>query len=218
MTRVLLASLLLISTLGLAACSEDVTAPANTAASSSDAQGFAADTAFETELKPGGSTIDEIADAEGFTLLLAAVEYIAETNPESGLVAGLLDRDQYTVFAPTDDAFLALVGAVEADLDPEVLENDGPFAAIDDLLGPGTIEAVVSYHVTEGRRSSKSVLPRNRDRTIQTLLEDASFSVSSGGMITAVGSTATITLPDQSASNGIIHVIDAVLLPVDLGL
>jgi uncharacterized surface protein with fasciclin (FAS1) repeats len=86
------------------------------------------------------------------------------------------------------------------------------------LLGDGTIEAVVSYHVTRGRRAAVSVVPPRMDRKIRTMLKGATFSVSSAGGITAVGSTATIALADVSASNGIIHVVDAVLLPVDLGL
>jgi transforming growth factor-beta-induced protein len=163
-------------------------------------------------------TIAEIAEDAGFSLLLAAVGYIADTNPGSPIIAGLLDSDQYTVFAPTDDAFLNLVAAVESLLDPDILADEGPFAAIDDLLGFGTIEAVVSYHVTEGRRAANSVVPRRNVRTIETMLEGATFSVSTAGMITAVGNTAMIVQPNISASNGIIHVIDAVILPVDLGL
>jgi uncharacterized surface protein with fasciclin (FAS1) repeats len=169
-------------------------------------------------VQPGSATIAEIADEAGFDLLLAAVGYIAETNPDSDLVAGLLNNDQYTVFAPTDEAFLNLVNAVAPLLDPDVLAEDGPFAAIDDLLGPGTVEAVVSYHVTDGRRASNSVLPRRGERTISTLLPGATFSVDTAGGITAVGNSANIVAPNISASNGVIHVIDAVILPVDLGL
>jgi uncharacterized surface protein with fasciclin (FAS1) repeats len=213
MNRILILSLSLVALLGLAACSDDdVTGPAN------NDSGFEAAASPDFELKPGGMTIAETAKKEGFSLLLAAVDYIAETNPESGLVAGLLDKSQYTVFAPTDVAFVALVTAVEDLLDPEILENEGPFAAIDALLGPGTIEAVVSYHVAEGRRSSRSVVPRNGERTIQTLLDGATFTVDNGGKIDAVGSDAQIDPADVSASNGIIHVIDTVLLPIDLGL
>jgi uncharacterized surface protein with fasciclin (FAS1) repeats len=169
-------------------------------------------------LPPGDQTIAEIADEAGFSLLLAAVGYIADTNPESPLIAGLLDKSQLTVFAPTDDAFLNLVAAVESLLDPDVLKDEGPFAAIDLLLGAGTIEAVVSYHVTEGRRAANSVVPVRNERIIETLLEGATFTVSTSAMITAVGNTANIVQPNISASNGIIHVIDAVILPVDLGL
>jgi transforming growth factor-beta-induced protein len=61
-------------------------------------------------------------------------------------------------------------------------------------------------------------VPNNKDRTIKTLLEGATFSVDKDGIITAVGSSAQIAPADVSASNGIIHVIDAVLLPIDLGL
>ena len=167
---------------------------------------------------PGDATIAEIADAAGFDLLLAAVGYIAETNPDSALIEGLLNDDQYTVFAPTDEAFLALVGAVAPLLDPDVLAADGPFAAIDDLLGEGTVEAVVSYHVTEGRRAANSVVPPRGERTITTLLPGATFTVDTGAEITAVGNTANITAANVSASNGVIHVIDTVILPVDLGL
>jgi len=169
-------------------------------------------------VRPGNQTIAEIADAAGFDLLLAAVGYIAETNPNSALVAGLLNNDQYTVFAPTDEAFGDLVDAVAPLLDEDVLADEGPFAAIDDLLGPGTVEAVVSYHVTDGRRASNSVLPRRGERTISTLLPGATFSVNTGGAITAVGNSAQIVDANISASNGVIHVIDAVILPVDLGL
>ena len=169
--------------------------------------------------KPGDQSIVEIViDPAEFSLLLDAVLYIADTNPDSALVAGLFDNDQYTVFAPTDAAFADLVGAIIDLLDPDILQNDGPFAAIDDLLGAGTVEAVVSYHVTFGRRASNSVVPPRRDRTIDTLLEGASFSVSPSGVITAVGSTAAIGPANISARNGVIHVIDAVLLPIDLGL
>jgi uncharacterized surface protein with fasciclin (FAS1) repeats len=160
---------------------------------------------------------DEVEADREFTLLLAAIGYIAETSPGSALIAGLFDNDQYTVFAPNDAAFLGLVGAVAGLLDAEVLAAEGPFAAIDDLLGAGTVEAVVSYHVVEGRRAANSVLPRRGSRNIETLL-GVNFQVSPAGVITAVGNTAKIVAPNISASNGIIHVIDAVILPIDLGL
>jgi uncharacterized surface protein with fasciclin (FAS1) repeats len=161
---------------------------------------------------PGDNTIAEIADAAGFELLLAAVGYIAETNPDSALIEGLLNDDQYTVFAPTDQAFLDLLDAVG------LADSQDPFGDIDAALGPGTVEAVVSYHVTEGRRAANSVVPPRGERTITTLLPGATFTVDTGAEITAVGNTANITAANVSASNGVIHVIDAVILPVDLGL
>ena len=160
---------------------------------------------------------DEIEADREFTLLLAAIQYIAATNPESALIAGLFDNDQYTVFAPNDAAFLGLVGAVAGLLDPDVLAAEGPFAAIDALLGEGIVEAVVSYHVVEGRRAANSVVPRRGSRNIETLL-GVNFQVSPSAQITAVGNTANIIGANVSASNGIVHVIDAVILPIDLGL
>ena len=68
------------------------------------------------------------------------------------------------------------------------------------------------YHVTDGRRASNSVLPRNGSKTIETLLGET-FSVDTTGMITAGNSSSMIVDPNYSASNGIIHVIDSVLLP-----
>ncbi|MDD3642241.1 MAG: fasciclin domain-containing protein [Candidatus Krumholzibacteria bacterium] len=233
MKRYFLMAAGLVLVLGLMSCSETATGP-DEYGSIDQATDLRASVDFNAKtrdgmamgrmngrgnaLPPGDMTIAEIADDAGFTLLLAAVGYIAETNPESMLIAGLLNEDQYTVFAPTDEAFINLVNAVAPLLNPVILDEQGPFAAIDALLGAGTIEAVVSYHVTGGRRAANSVVPKRGERVIETLLEGATFSVSTSGMITAVGNTANIVLPNVSASNGIIHVIDAVILPVDLGL
>ena len=97
MKKLPLIALTLVSLLSLAACSDSTTGPETNADKASRA------------LPPSNMTIAEIADAEGFTLLLAAVGYIAETNPSSLIVADILDVSQSTVFAPTDQAFLNLV-------------------------------------------------------------------------------------------------------------
>lgn len=139
--------------------------------------------------------IDEDGDPD-FEILAAAVgaadPIVAET---------LANSDQYTVFAPTDDAFVALLGELEL-TEEELLGNT-------ELL-----TTVLLYHVTEGRRAANSVVPPKKPRTIETLLEGTSFEVNSVGEINAVGSSATIIAPNVSGSNGIIHVIDAVLLPI----
>lgn len=161
-------------------------------------------------VKKGDATIADIvvasteAEEPQFTLLLAALEY-------TGLTSVFAGTDQYTVFAPTDQAFLDLVAATGVD------PND-PFTAIDAALGEGTVANVLLYHVTDGRRAANSVLPKNEGqmKTIETLLEGATFNVDKYGMISAVGNTANIVAPNISASNGIIHVIDAVILPVEL--
>ncbi|UJH92159.1 fasciclin domain-containing protein [Antarcticibacterium sp. 1MA-6-2] len=112
-------------------------------------------------------------------------------------------KDQYTVFAPTDEAFMNLYEA----LGPEVDE-------ITDLPAE-LVLSVLQYHVTEGRRASNSVVPKRNMRTIETLLEGTTFKVAPDLQITAIGNTGNIVAADISASNGIIHIIDTVLLPIN---
>jgi uncharacterized surface protein with fasciclin (FAS1) repeats len=195
----------LLATFGLTACSD--------AASNVDESAFVA--TEEAELEPGNDTIAEIVmaaasgDEPQFTLLLAALEYTE--------LAGVFAGDaEYTVFAPTDAAFVNLVTALQDDLDQNILQNEGPFAAIDALLGEGTVANVLLYHVTEGRRAANTVVPGSGQQTITTLLGGATFSVNPDLSIDAVGNTANIISADLSASNGVIHVIDAVILPVSL--
>jgi len=150
---------------------------------------------------PGAESIAEIAIGAGFDELVGALLYV-DAQLEAGLVDLFLDgTDQYTVFAPTDEAFEGLY---------EALEIDG----ITDLP-PELVLDVLLYHVAEGRRAANSVVPPVRDRTITTLL-GATFTVNSGGVITDLfGQEANIVAPNISASNGIIHVIDTVLLPLE---
>ena len=155
--------------------------------------------------KKGDESIAAIAIANGnFNELVDALSYVDEE-----LNAGLVDlfsngKDQYTVFAPVDSAFFNLYNA----LDP-----NGGIDSIRDLPADLVLK-VLLYHVTDGRRASNSVLPRNGSKTIETLLGET-FSVDNKGMITGGNSSANIVLEaaNISASNGIIHVIDSVLLP-----
>ena len=149
--------------------------------------------------KKGETPIAGIAINAGFSELVGALVYV-----DKELDAGLVDlfmngKDQYTVFAPTDAAFKKLY----MDLGKEKITD----------LPPALVLDVLKYHVVEGRRAANSVVPPNGSRIITTLL-GATFYVDTNGMITAVGNTATITTANISASNGIIHVIDTVLLPI----
>ncbi len=70
------------------------------------------------------------------------------------------------------------------------------------------------YHVAEGRRAANSVVPRVGERSITTLL-GVTFTVNNEAVITDIfGQEASIVAPNISASNGIIHVIDTVILPI----
>jgi uncharacterized surface protein with fasciclin (FAS1) repeats len=152
---------------------------------------------------PGPDSIAEIAIGAGFTELVGALVYVDE-ELDAGLVDLFLNgTDQYTVFAPTNEAFEDLydfLGITEiSDLPPELV--------LDVLL----------YHVTEGRRAANSVVPPRAPRTVTTLL-GATFSVDRTGTITDLfGQEVNFVDPalvDVSASNGIIHVVDTVLLPL----
>lgn len=148
---------------------------------------------------PGNSSIAQIAINAGFSELVAALSYVdGELN--TGLVNLFLNgTDQYTVFAPTNAAFQNLYNALNV-------------TKISDLPAP-LVRDVLLYHVVEGRRAANSVVPKRGTRTITTLL-NAEFTVNTQGQITAVGNTAKISTANISASNGIIHIIDAVILPI----
>lgn len=149
--------------------------------------------------KPGDTPIAGIAVNAGFNELVGALTYV-DNELDAGLVNLFLNgKDQYTVFAPTDAAFKNLYSALGVN-------------KITDLP-PTLVLDVLKYHVVEGRRAANSVVPQNGSREITTLL-GSTFSVDSKGMITAVGNTANIKSANISASNGIIHVVDAVLLPI----
>ena len=123
-------------------------------------------------VKKGEESIAEIAIGAGFNELVAALSYV-DAELDAGLVNLFLNgTDQYTVFAPTDDAFTALYGALGID-------------GIQDLPAE-TVLKVLLYHVTEGRRAANSVVPKNGVRTIETLSGET-FNVDNQGMIWAVG-------------------------------
>ncbi|MBN2698752.1 MAG: fasciclin domain-containing protein [Bacteroidales bacterium] len=148
--------------------------------------------------RPGSESIASIAISAGFSELVGALSYV-DFELNTGLVDLFLNgKDQYTVFAPTNEAFMALYSALGVN-------------GITDLDANLVLD-VLFYHVTEGRRASNSVVPPKKDRKIETLLGQ-NFYVTSNGMIKAFGNEANIAAADISASNGIIHVIDAVILP-----
>ena len=149
---------------------------------------------------PGTDPIAQIAINAGFSELVSALSYVdGELN--TGLVDLFLNgTDQYTVFAPTNAAFQNLYSALGV-----TQISDLPAELVRDVL---------LYHVVEGRRAANSVVPNNGTRDITTLL-GVNFTVNTQAQITAVGNTANITAANISASNGIIHVIDAVILPIN---
>ena len=129
-----------------------------------------------------------------FSTLVAAVSC-------TGLVPTLNGAARHTVFAPTNEAFAKL--GLNA-------------SNICTALPTSTLRNILLYHVTRGTRLAKSVLPRQSGKTreITTLLAGQSFEVDSAGVITtSSGGTSRIVAANIAASNGVIHVIDTVLIP-----
>jgi uncharacterized surface protein with fasciclin (FAS1) repeats len=139
--------------------------------------------------KSGPTIVDVAASNPDFTTLVAAVQ-------EANLVEVLDGRRQFTVFAPTNDAFAEL--GLNADNVDEVP---------DDVL-----TSILLYHVSPGNRESTSVVGADR---IRTLNGGFLMPALQGNDLTieAANSTATVVAADVDASNGVIHVIDTVLLP-----
>jgi uncharacterized surface protein with fasciclin (FAS1) repeats len=135
------------------------------------------------------ANIVETAVAAGqFKTLAAALE-------AAGLVDALTGDGPFTVFAPTDEAFAKLpAGTVESLLKPENKEK---------------LKSILLYHVVPGSVTAKQVMQLN-GRTVKTL-EGSSIKVTTVHGVTI--DNARVTKTDIHASNGVIHVIDTVLMP-----
>ena len=132
-----------------------------------------------------GTIVDVAVEADDFEVLVAAVG-------EAGLVDALSGNKQLTVFAPTDKAFEELAD----DLGVEVT----------DLLELPNLADILLYHVTNGRRYSQSVVNAPQLR----MLNGGTVDVDGTDLN---GEQADIVATDIEASNGVVHVIDGVLLP-----
>ena len=131
-----------------------------------------------------GTIVDIAAGDDRFETLVAAVT-------AAGLVETLSGEGPFTVFAPTDDAFAALPeGTVEA------LLNDIP-----------TLTGILTYHVVSGAVMSGDL----SDGMMAETVNGQSVTIGVDGGVTVDG--ANVIIADIEASNGVIHVIDAVILP-----
>ncbi|HEY3430192.1 MAG TPA: fasciclin domain-containing protein [Cyclobacteriaceae bacterium] len=148
---------------------------------------------------PTKNIIENAVNSKDHTTLVAAVK-------AAGLVETLQGAGPFTVFAPTNDAFAKLpAGTVENLLKPE---------------NKATLTAVLTYHVVAGKFSSADVA-----KAIKAGNGTAEFKTVQGGRLWAMkkgrdvvlkdekGNISTITIMDVNQSNGIIHVIDTVVMP-----
>lgn len=140
--------------------------------------------AFSVSAQDMGTIVEIAAGNEDFSTLVAAVQ-------AAGLVEALNGEGPFTVFAPTNEAFAALLEDLE-------------ISAEDLLADVETLTAVLTYHVVAGKVMSSDLLAATSATTLQG--EDIAIGLSVNGI-------ANVIAPDIEASNGVIHVIDAVLLP-----
>ena len=145
---------------------------------------------------PKGNTIVDVALAANaqtgeFSILIAALK-----AADPAVLRTLSGNGQFTVFAPTDAAFVSLL-------------NELGLSATELLSNKALVTQVLLYHVARGNRDSADVLASSRIRTLQ-----GGFLAQNGGILTdASGRSANIVAVDIKASNGVIHVIDRVVLP-----
>lgn len=128
--------------------------------------------------------VDTAVDAGTFTTLVAAVE-------AAGLVETLKGEGPFTVFAPTDEAFAAL-----------------PEGTVEGLLAdPEALAAILTYHVIAGKVMSTDLTNEMMAATVNgadvTIMTEGGVMVNDANVVTA----------DIEASNGVIHVIDKVIMP-----
>lgn len=134
-----------------------------------------------------GTIVDVAAGNPDFETLVAAVK-------AAGLVETLSGNGPFTVFAPTDDAFAKL-----------------PPGTLDSLLKPENkdkLVAILTYHVVAGKVTAADVVKLDTATTVNGQAADISVA---GGKVKV--DAANVTATDIAASNGVIHVIDAVILP-----
>jgi len=134
----------------------------------------------------GAGDIVATATAAGsFNTLLAAAQ-------AAGLVETLQSEGPFTVFAPTDEAFAKL-----------------PAGTVDNLLAnPEQLRQILLYHVVPGKVMAADVVGLSSAKTAQG--SNIAISVADGGVMI---DNARVTATDIETSNGVIHVIDAVILP-----
>ena len=151
------------------------------------------------EMFPSKNIIQNAVNSDDHTTLVAAVK-------AAGLVDTLQEPGPFTVFAPTNEAFSKL-----------------PAGTVDTLLKPenkNMLTKILTYHVVAGRISASDL-----KKEIKAGNGEASLKTVSGGTLTATiqgnhivlkdekGDMSTVTISNVNQSNGVIHVVDTVLLP-----
>ncbi len=143
--------------------------------------------------------IDNAVNSADHTTLVAAVK-------AAGLVETLKGKGPFTVFAPVNSAFAAL-----------------PAGTVDTLLKPenkGMLTSILTYHVVAGKMDSKAIakaIKKGNGRATLTTVNGGTLTASMSGsnliLTDAKGGTSTVTIADVRQSNGVIHVVDTIVMP-----
>ena len=151
------------------------------------------------EMLPTKNIVENAMNSKDHTTLVAAVK-------EADLVSTLESRGPFTVFAPVNSAFAAL-----------------PAGTVDNLLKPEnkkTLTSILTYHVVSGKFSAKDLMNRVKKGNGKTALktvqgENLYFTMKGNNLVItdSKGNMADIIIADVNQSNGVIHVIDKVLMP-----
>lgn len=154
---------------------------------------------FSAQAQATKTVVENAVGSKDHTTLVAAVK-------AAGLVETLSGKGPFTVFAPVNDAFAKLPkGTVETLLKPE---------------NKAMLQAVLTYHVVAGNLDSKAVvaaITAGKGSVTLTTVQGGKLVASLSGKNVILtdenGNTSTITAVDITSSNGVIHVVDTVVLP-----
>jgi len=141
---------------------------------------------------PSKNIIQNAVNSKDHTTLVAAVK-------AAGLVNTLESKGPFTVFAPTNAAFGKL-----------------PAGTVDNLVKPenkATLSKILTYHVVAGKLEASDLTEGKKLKTV----EGEQLTIKKSGdkvmIIDSKGSSSTVTIPNVDQSNGVIHVVDTVLMP-----
>lgn len=180
----------LVLALSATGCDDEETTPASgTPANQTPAPSGSTGSSGSTAPAAQGDIIATAEAAGSFKTLVAAVK-------AADLESTLKGPGPFTVFAPTDDAFAAL-----------------PAGTVDDLLKPenkAKLASILTYHVVSGNVPSSEAVKLTSAKTVNG--KDLTLSTANGGLEV---NGAKVVQADVKATNGVIHVIDKVIIPAE---
>jgi len=141
---------------------------------------------------PSKNIVENAVNSKDHTTLVAAVK-------AAGLVDTLSSKGPFTVFAPTNAAFGKL-----------------PAGTVDTLVKPeskATLTKILTYHVVAGKLNAADLTDGKKLTTVEGEVLTVKASGGKVMLTDAKGGTSTVTIADVNQSNGVIHVIDTVLMP-----